>query len=81
LTRFTLGNSRPTIFYGNTTLTYTHHSQNSFLGSLAGLLVLMVNSTSRTLATTTRKTTFLMSECVLSPQFSVVSPSPLYMGS
>ena len=81
LTKFTLGNLRPIIFYGNTTLTYTHHSQNSFLASLAGSLVLMVSSTSRTLAMTTRKITSPMLECVLSPQSSVVSPSPLFMGS
>jgi len=81
LTKFTLGNLQPTIFYGNTTSTYTHHSQNFFLASLAGSLVLMVNSTSRTLAMATRKITFLMSECVLSPQSSVVSPSLSCMGS
>src|SRR6267154_6841372 len=79
-TRFTLGNLQPTISYGNTTSTYTHHSQNSFLASLAGSLDLMVISTSRTLAMATRKITFLMSECVLSPQSLVVSPSPSCMG-
>ena len=81
LTKFTSGNLQPTIFYGNTTSTYTHHSQNSFLASLAGSLVLMATSTSRTLAMATRKITYLMSECAHSPQSSVVSPSPSYMGS
>jgi hypothetical protein len=38
----------------------------------------MANSISRTLATTTRKITSLMSECVLSPQCSVVSPFQSY---
>src|SRR6266852_1105504 len=51
------------------------------LFGLAGSLDLMVNLTSRTLAITTRKITFLMSECVLSPQSSAVSQSPSYMGS